>query len=99
MGHRRAGLDAHLDKASLSRGCWQGNLVDVEITSSARRHGIADDDIVHAVVNAVRTAFEDDYVMRIGPDRAGQLLEVGVRESDDGLVIFHAMPARDKYLR
>jgi hypothetical protein len=39
--------------------------------------------------------------MLIGADAAGRLLEVGVVESRDepGLVIVHAMPARQKFLR
>jgi hypothetical protein len=35
----------------------------------------------------------------IGPDRAGRLLEIGVLDDDDDDVVFHAMPARDKFLR
>jgi hypothetical protein len=76
--------------------------VDPYVAESARKHGVADADIVHAYANAV-AAFElddDDLdVMLIGADTAGLLLEVGVVESDDGDIVVHAMTARDKYLR
>ena len=37
--------------------------------------------------------------MLIGVDTAGRFLEVGVRTEDDELIVFHAMPARPKFLR
>lgn len=49
------------------------------ILESALRHGVADDDMLHALrfaTHHVRQA--DDMVMFIGPDRAGGLIEVGV---------------------
>ncbi len=55
----------------------------VEIVASARRHGVSDDDIRHAVDNAVDGVRADDpvgFVMWVGPDQAGNLLEVGVVE-------------------
>jgi hypothetical protein len=73
----------------------------VEILSSARRHGISDDDIRHAVDNAISGVTADDQVgftMLIGPDQAGNLLEVGVVEDDEIECVIHAMPARSKYL-
>lgn len=72
------------------------------ILESALRHGVSDDDMLHALrfaTHHVRTA--DDMVMFIGPDRAGGLIEVGVVTWWGGeLAIAHAMrPARPKYLR
>lgn len=54
----------------------------------------------HAVYNAI-AAFEDDEIsMLFGPDRAGNLLEVGVVDlSTSDPVIVHAMPLRDKFIR
>jgi hypothetical protein len=72
------------------------------VIASARRHGVADDDMLHTFRNAVRTyQVGEDMTMVIGADAAGRLLEVGVVESRDepGLVIVHAMPARSKFLR
>ena len=70
------------------------------IASSARKHGVVDETILHAFNNPFRT--EDLYegmTMLIGPDHAGNLYEIGVIGSEEGPVIVHAMPARAKYLR
>jgi len=51
----------------------------VEIHESARKHGVADEDVIHAADNAVATedAGENpDRWLLIGPDQAGNLLEV-----------------------
>jgi hypothetical protein len=72
------------------------------VLDSARRHGIDDEDRLHAFRNPVRTfLFWTDLTMVIGADSSGRLLEVGVVESRDepGLVIVHAMTARSKLLR
>jgi hypothetical protein len=51
----------------------------LEIADSARKHGIPDEDIHHAVRMALRAiSQESDRILLIGPDRAGQLLEVVV---------------------
>ena len=71
------------------------------VVDSARRHGVDDDDMLHAFRNPVRTFLVgEDMTMVIGADAAGRLLEVGVVESHDepGLVIVHAMKARDMFL-
>ncbi len=75
----------------------------MEIHSSARRHGIADDDILHAIEHSliVDDIGEDpDRWLTIGPDRAGNLLEVIVLISAEGheLVIL-AMSLRAVYRR
>lgn len=69
------------------------------ILPSARRHGVGDAAIRHALAHPVDFHTDDDLTMVIGPDPEGQLLEVGVVEADDALVVIHAMPARPKYLR
>jgi hypothetical protein len=68
----------------------------VEIAASARRHGIADEDMRHALRNPILVLDVDELVMVIGADRSGRLLEVGVRDGDR---IVHAMYAREKFLR
>jgi hypothetical protein len=75
----------------------------VEVHDSARKHGVAEHDILHAIDHAL--AFEDagedpDRWLLIGPDSAGNLLEIVVMiaAGPDPLVI-HAMPMRDKYQR
>ena len=69
------------------------------IAGSARRHGIADEDTLHAVRNAIVTEdLGDGLTMFIGPARDATLLEVGVVDGEEGPVIIHAMVARRRYL-
>lgn len=73
----------------------------MDILPSARRHGIADDDMLHAidysmVVDDVGEA--PDRWLVIGPDRAANLLEVVVLVTAEGdELIIHAMPLRPTY--
>ena len=70
------------------------------IADSARRHAIADEDILHAFRNPVASEdLDEGFTMLIGPDPAGNLLEIGVVEADDGVLIVHAMRARPQYTR
>jgi len=70
------------------------------IARSAHGHNVADEDMLHAFAHPVRVFYgEEGFTMLVGPDRAGNLLEVGVVEGDFGLMIVHAMKARPKYLR
>ena len=75
----------------------------MEIHGSARRHGVDDDDIRHAVDRALLVVDvdpDDDppRALHIGPDRAGNVLELIVLELDeDRLLVIHAMPLRTTY--
>lgn len=71
----------------------------VEIFASARKHGIDDGDIVHAVEHALAVGEQDDgKVLYLGPDRAGNLLEVISVLRDDGTeIVIHAMRMRRTY--
>lgn len=70
------------------------------IAASARKHGVNDETILHAFNNPVRVeALDEGLTMLIGPDRAGNLYEVGIVAADEGPVVVHAMPARPRYLR
>jgi uncharacterized DUF497 family protein len=74
----------------------------VEVHESARRHGIEDGDIHHVVENAlaIEDAGEDpDRWLVLGPDRAGNLLEVVVLVTDERQIAIHAMPMRSKFRR
>ena len=68
-----------------------------------REHGVADQDALHAIDHAL--AFEDtgedpDRWLLIGPDTAGNLLEVVVMITSEGnQIVIHAMPMRDEYRR
>ncbi len=70
------------------------------IAPSAYKHGLSREDILHAYRNPLRIwDLGDGFTMMIGPNRAALILEVGYVEGDVAMVIVHAMPARDKYLR
>ena len=70
----------------------------MDIEASARKHGVADDDMLHALRHH-RRAFETDVTMFVGPSSDAQPIEVGVVNDDDGVAIIHAMPARSKFLK
>ena len=67
---------------------------------SARKHGLTDTTIEHAIVNSLVTVDLDPdsdppRVLAIGPDHGGNLLEVIWLEFADGVdVVIHAMPLR-----
>lgn len=67
--------------------------------ASARKHGVSDDDMLHAYRNPVRVFGLDDLVMLIGADEAGRLLEIGVATGEGVEFIVHAMAARPRFLR
>lgn len=75
----------------------------MEIHESARKHGVADKDILHAIDHAlaIEDAGEDpDRWLVVGPDRAGNLLEVVVMITiEDVQLAIHAMAMRSKYRR
>jgi hypothetical protein len=74
-------------------------MVDPVILASARKHGIRDDDMLHAYRHLVRVFDLDDLIMLIGADDSGRMLEVGVAVGDGVEFIVHAMSAREKFLR
>ena len=73
----------------------------MEIHPSARKHGIADEDIEHAIDNAVAIDDqEDDVRLYLGPARNADLLELGTIIRTDGTELaIHAMRMRPKYRR
>jgi hypothetical protein len=69
----------------------------VEIHQSARRHGVADEDIIHAFNNILAWQELDDDPYRFlvaGPDRAGNLIELVVLDVPDTALVIHAMRLR-----
>lgn len=75
-------------------------IVEPLITASARKHGVTDDDMLHAFSNPIRYEdLDEGFVMLVGPTRSAHLIEVGFIDTDHGPVIVHAMNARRKYLR
>jgi hypothetical protein len=75
----------------------------VEIHRSARRHGVEDADIAHAVdhhLHESQPAGDEPprRILYLGPDRAGNLLEIITLELDDeSELAIHAMRMRPKY--
>lgn len=73
----------------------------MEIHPSARRHGITDEDILHAIEHSmlVDDLGEDpDRWLVIGLDHAANLLEIVVLITSEGdELIIHAMPLRPRY--
>jgi len=75
--------------------------LDVRIGEPARKHGVPDHDILHAIRYAIRRRYMgEDLTMLIGPASNGALLEVGVLdlEGEDPVAI-HAMALRPKFYR
>jgi hypothetical protein len=73
----------------------------VEIHSSARKHGVADEDIEHAMDNAMSIDDQEDETrLYLGPARNAEVLEVVTIIRDDGSeLVIHAMKMRPKYRR
>lgn len=73
----------------------------MRIGEPARNHGVADEDIFHAVRNAMRRRYlGENLTIYIGPARDGTLLEVGVLDVDgDDPVAIHTMGLRPKFYR
>jgi len=71
----------------------------VDIYESARKHGVSDDDILHAINFALMAAEQDDgKVLYPRPDKSGNLLEVvTVRRDDASEIAVHAMKMRRMY--
>lgn len=69
----------------------------MEILPSARRHGVADEDIVHTFEHALAWIELDDDPPRYllaGPSQTGNLLELVVINTDVGEFTIHAMVLR-----
>lgn len=73
----------------------------MRIGEPARKHAVPDNDLLHAVRNAMRRIdLDEELTMLIGPATDGTLLEVGVLDIDgDDPVAIHAMPLRPKFHR
>jgi len=73
----------------------------VEVHPSARKHGIADEDIKHAAANAMTIDQQDDDTrLYLGPARSGDILEVvTIVRADGPELAIHAMRMRPKYQR
>jgi len=73
----------------------------VDVHPSARKHGVADEDIQHAAEKAMAIADQDDDTrLYLGPARNAELLEVvTIVRADGSELAIHAMGMRAKYQR
>jgi hypothetical protein len=70
------------------------------IAPSALKHGLSEEEILHAYRNPIRIwDLGDGFTMMMGPNAAAIILEVGYIDGDTAVVIVHAMHAREKFLR
>ena len=70
------------------------------IKDSARKHGVRDEDIEHVlrewlVIQDLSDPQGRPFILYVGPDTAGRILEVGINYNGDAI---HAMPARPRFL-
>lgn len=73
---------------------------DPIIAASARKHGVNDEDILHAYANPIRVfELDEGFTMIIGANQAAIIYELGVVDGHATPVIVHAMRAREKFLR
>lgn len=80
-----------------SRRNLRSTFIGGEICESARRHDVQDDDIRHAYVNAiawVELADDPARFLMVGPNSAGNLIELVALHVGGRAVIIHAMPLR-----
>lgn len=73
----------------------------MEVRDGARKHGITDEDMRHAVRHAIRSReLDENTTLLIGADTAGRLLEVVVADIDtDRARIVHAIALRASFYR
>ena len=73
----------------------------MEVADSARKHGISDESIADAWENVIKLAeFEyegEERLFVIGPDTAGNLLELVAVPADEPILIIHADRLRPKF--
>ena len=73
----------------------------MEFAKSAAKHGISEEDALHAIRNVkvyrLQSDGSDSRMLIIGPDRQGRLLEIVVVPSQEPERIIHADVLRPKF--
>jgi hypothetical protein len=72
----------------------------VDVLPSAFRHGIANEDMQHALRNALvveQVAEDPDRFLVLGPDPSARILELIVLDRPLGPAVIHAMQMRQQY--
>ena len=95
-------LGSHPQSQATSSHDLRNTVLWVDVRESARKHGISDEDLSHAIEHAVTVVeLEPDAdppkVLPVGPDGAGRFLEVIWLELDRGDLVIHAMPLRPNF--
>lgn len=68
------------------------------IAPAARKHRVSDDDMRHAFAHSLHVSeLDDSRALVIGPDRAGNPLELVALTTEDVPVVIHAMALRARY--
>ena len=78
------------------------SVVNVEIISSATKHGLSEEDILYALRQSIydeTLETDPNKTLSIGYDGKARLIEVIFHVlSDVHIVVFHAMPCRKSYI-
>ena len=86
-----------IDKLSIA-----DSIVNIEILSSATKHGQSRDDIINALERSIydeTLETDPNKTLSIGYDRNARLIEVVFHVlSDEHIVVFHSMPCRKAYI-
>ena len=70
------------------------------IAQSALKHGLGEEEILHVYGNPIRIwDLGDGFTIMVGANAAAIIMEVGYIHGETAVVIVHAMPAREKFLR
>jgi len=72
----------------------------MDVLPSAFRHGIANEDVQHALRNALvveQVADDPDRFLVLGPDLSARILELIVLDRPIGPAVIHAMLMRQQY--
>jgi len=79
-----------------------GSAVEVEILQSATKHGLSEEDILHALSQSIHDEtleVDPNKTLSIGFDGKARLLEIIFHViSDMRIVVFHAMLCRKDYI-
>ena len=79
-----------------------GSVVNIEILTSATKHGQTKEDILCALERSIydeTLESEPNKTLAIGYDRNARLLEIIFHVvSDEHIVVFHSMPCRKYYI-
>lgn len=78
----------------------QVNRAYFQALTSARKHGIREQDIRHAFRNVIEVRrHTKDGLVYVGPAQNGALLELAIVEIDDDWSIVHAMRLRKGFVK